>query len=174
MSGDAPAQARGPPTTARSIDVAGALTRFGRRELTSAIHRFLNCRLNRSTQHRRWRGRYLRVTRVTPLTFLPRMDGAGCPPGGRLRFMVALPRLCQELRTRELAGVLWPTWRRFDPSSSPSASFPRAPVSTSTVRPKIPQQSGAFYRSRLYLRLPIGGTFGSETAFFSRASYFVL
>src|SRR6266566_6126502 len=31
------------------------------------------------------------------------------------------PRLCQELRTQELAGVLWPTWRRFDPSSSPSA-----------------------------------------------------
>ena len=31
------------------------------------------------------------------------------------------PRLCQELRTQELAGLLWPTWRRFDPSSSPSA-----------------------------------------------------
>src|SRR5437016_12767436 len=31
------------------------------------------------------------------------------------------PRLCEELRTQELAGVLWPTWRRFDPSSSPSA-----------------------------------------------------
>src|SRR6266850_4065528 len=34
---------------------------------------------------RTWRGRYLRVTRVTPLIFLPRLpkkDVAGCPPGG--------------------------------------------------------------------------------------------
>src|SRR5258707_1337872 len=68
-----------------------------------------------------WRGRYLRVTRVTPLTLLPRMDGAGCPPGGggASGSWWPWPRLCQELRTRELAGVLWPTWRRFDPSSLP-------------------------------------------------------
>jgi hypothetical protein len=37
------------------------------------------------------------------------------------------PRLCQELRTQELAGLLWPTWRRFDPSSSPSATHIRRP-----------------------------------------------
>src|SRR5258705_9854338 len=55
--------------------------------------------------------------------FLPRMDGAGCPPGGRgaSGSWWPWPRLCQELRTQELAGVLWPTWRRFDPRSSPSA-----------------------------------------------------
>ncbi len=33
------------------------------------------------------------------------------------------PRLCQELRTQKLAAVLWPTWRRFDPSSSLSATL---------------------------------------------------
>src|SRR6266436_2203125 len=58
--------------------------------------------------------------------FLPRMDGAGCPPGGGGASGSWWPwaRLCQELRTQELAGVLWPTWRRFEPSSSPSASRP--------------------------------------------------
>src|SRR5258707_1747019 len=30
---------------------------------------------------RTWRGRYLRVTRVTPLTFYPEWDGAGCHQG---------------------------------------------------------------------------------------------
>jgi hypothetical protein len=55
--------------------------------------------------------------------FLPRMDGAGCSPGGggASGSWWPWPRLCQELRTQELAAVLWPTWRRFDPSSSPSA-----------------------------------------------------
>jgi hypothetical protein len=56
--------------------------------------------------------------------FLPRMDGAGCPLGaGRLGFTYdgLSPRLCRELRTPELAGLLWATRRRFDPSSSPSA-----------------------------------------------------
>src|SRR6266403_3437964 len=58
--------------------------------------------------------------------FLPRMDGAGCPPGGggASDSWWPWPRLCQELRTQELAGVLWPTRRRFDPNSSPSASYP--------------------------------------------------
>jgi hypothetical protein len=174
MSGDAPAQARGPPTTARSIDVAGALTRFGRRELTSAIHRFLNCRLNRSTQHRRWRGRYLRVTRVTPLTFLPRMDGAGCPPGGRLRFMVALPRLCQELRTQELAGVLWPTWRRFDPSSSPSAIDLGSLLSSAVNLPQNPQQTEIFQVNDCTGDYRRDGNLRLETTFFSKASYFAV
>src|SRR3979411_579474 len=56
--------------------------------------------------------------------FLPRTDGAGCSPGGggASGSWWPWPRLCQELRTQELAGVLWSTWRRFDPSSSPSAS----------------------------------------------------
>src|SRR5258705_5565658 len=60
--------------------------------------------------------------------FLPRMDGAGCPPGGggASSSWWPWPRLCQELRTQELAEVLWPTWRRFEPSSSPSASSPQA------------------------------------------------
>src|SRR5258706_113460 len=51
------------------------------------------------------------------------MDGGGCPPGGggASGSWWPWPRLCQELPTQELAGVLWPTWRRFDPSSSPSA-----------------------------------------------------
>src|SRR5258706_2384917 len=55
--------------------------------------------------------------------FLPRTDGAGCSPGGggASGSWWPWPRLCQELRTQKLAGVLWPTWRRFDPSSSPSA-----------------------------------------------------
>jgi hypothetical protein len=41
-------------------------------------------------------------------------------------------------------------------------------------RPKISQQREAFRELRLYLRLPSGGIFGSETAFFSEASYFVI
>src|SRR5437016_910737 len=43
------------------------------------------------------------------------------------------PRLCQELRTQELAGVLWPTWRRFDPSSSPSARLPKVACSPDEI-----------------------------------------
>ena len=56
--------------------------------------------------------------------FLPRMDGAGCPGGGGAlgSLMAALAAPLQELRTPELAGLRWPTRRRFDPSSSPSAS----------------------------------------------------
>ena len=56
--------------------------------------------------------------------FLPRMDGAGCSPGGGSASgsWWPWPRVCQEPRTQELAEVLWPTWRRFDPSSSPSAN----------------------------------------------------
>ena len=73
---------------------------------------------------RTWRGYYLRVTPRYATDFLPRIDGASCPPGGvgASGSWWPWPRLCQELRTQELAGVLWPTWRRFDPSSSPSAS----------------------------------------------------
>src|ERR1700704_5974404 len=54
--------------------------------------------------------------------FLPRTDGAGCSPGGggASGSWWPWPCLCQELLTQELAGVLWSTWRRFDPSSSPS------------------------------------------------------
>jgi hypothetical protein len=63
--------------------------------------------------------------------FLPRTDGAGCSPGGggASGSWWPWPRLCQELRTQELAGVLWPTWRRFDPSSSPSATLAEATYS---------------------------------------------
>src|SRR6266436_7487182 len=81
---------------------------------------------------RTWRGRYLRVTRVTPLTFYPEWmvqvahQGAGAPGS-----WWPWPRLCQELRTQELAGVLWPTWRRFEPSSSPSANDTAACISPS-------------------------------------------
>ncbi len=73
----------------------------------------------------------------------------------------------------ELAGVLWSTWRRFDPSSSPSATRPSVQASASTNRPKIPKQKWGFRGSRLYWRLPIFGTIGLEKAFFSKASYFV-
>jgi len=67
--------------------------------------------------------------------FLPRTDGAGCSPGGggASGSWWPWPRLCQELRTQELAGVLWPTWRRFDPSSSPSASLPQGRVFSSEL-----------------------------------------
>jgi uncharacterized membrane protein YgcG len=39
--------------------------------------------------------------------FLPRMDGAGCSPGGggASGSWWPWPRLCQELHTQELAGV---------------------------------------------------------------------
>jgi hypothetical protein len=74
---------------------------------------------------RTWRARYLRGDPRYATDFLPRMDGAGYPPGAGAPLVPLWrpwPRLCKELRTPELAGVLWPTWRRFDPSSSPSAS----------------------------------------------------
>jgi hypothetical protein len=107
--------------------------------------------------------------------FLPRMDGAGCLPGGggASGSWWPWPRLCQELRTQELAGVLWPTWRRFEPSPSPSATRPSVQASASTNRPKIPEQKWGFRGSWLYWRLPIFGTIGLEKAFFSKASYFV-
>src|ERR1700737_1889730 len=56
--------------------------------------------------------------------FLPRPDGAGCSPGGggASSSWWPWPRLCQELRTPELAGVPGATRRRFEPRSSPSAS----------------------------------------------------
>src|SRR3981189_3938084 len=66
--------------------------------------------------------------------FLPRMDGAACPPGGggASGSWWPWPRLCQELLTQELAGVLWPTRRRFDPSSSPSATCNLYHIATTT------------------------------------------
>src|SRR5258706_15225210 len=73
---------------------------------------------------RTWRGRYLRVTRVTPLTFYREWMVQVAHQGrGASGSWWPWPRLCQELRTQELAGVLWPTWRRFDPRSSPSAKL---------------------------------------------------
>jgi hypothetical protein len=56
---------------------------------------------------------------------LPRMDGAGCLPGGGgvSGSWWPWPRLCQELRTQELAGLRWATRRRFDPRFPPSATF---------------------------------------------------
>src|SRR5258707_10312112 len=73
------------------------------------------------------RGRYLRVTRVTPLTFYPEWMVQVAPGGGGASgSWWPWPRLCEELRTQELAGVLWPTWRRFEPSSSPSAGLAEA------------------------------------------------
>jgi hypothetical protein len=74
--------------------------------------------------------------------FLPRMDGAGCPPGGggASGSWWPRPRLCQELRTQELAGVLWPTRRRFEPSSSPSASDLAVCCRARSTCPKIPNK----------------------------------
>jgi hypothetical protein len=63
--------------------------------------------------------------------------------------------------------------RTFDPSSSPSANDTGSLISPPTNRPKISQQSEAFQELQLYLRMPICSIFDSETAFFSRASYFV-
>src|SRR6202171_1221564 len=44
----------------------------------------------------------------------------------------------------EFAGVRWPTWRRFDPSSSPSAIDLGGLPSNSVDRPQKPQQNEAF------------------------------
>ena len=71
--------------------------------------------------------------------FLPRMDGAGCPGGGGAlgSLMAALAAPLQELRTPELAGLRWPTRRRFDPSSSPSAKDTAACISPSMNKLRI-------------------------------------
>src|SRR3982074_3061988 len=101
---------------------------------------------------RTWRGRYLRVTRVTPLTFYPEWmvqvahQGGGGASGSRWPW----PCLCQELRTQELAGVLWPTWRRFDPSSSPAASSLFSSVSDCSYR----RQKQRVARQRLLRLVP--------------------
>src|SRR3981081_1825705 len=100
---------------------------------------------------RTWRGRYLRVTRVTPLTFYPEWmvqvahQGGGGASGSRWPW----PCLCQELRTQELAGVLWPTWRRFDPSSSPSANIADARVSPSDLLSNCARHPHGFTTSAL-------------------------
>src|SRR3982074_3288450 len=66
--------------------------------------------------------------------FLPRTDGAGCSPGGggASGSWWPWPRLCQELRTQELAGGRGSTGRRLGPSSSPSATPLRPPISCKT------------------------------------------
>jgi len=71
------------------------------------------------------------------------------------------------------AGLRWSTWRRFDPSSSPSATRPSVQASASTNRPKNREQKWDFRGSWLYRRLAIFGTIGLEKAFFSKASYYV-
>jgi hypothetical protein len=68
----------------------------------------------------------------------------------------------------------WLTRRRFDPSCSPSATIARSMHCGPWDRPKIPQQSEPFRRIGLYWRFSSCGILGSETAFFSRASYFVI
>jgi hypothetical protein len=64
-------------------------------------------------------------------------------------------------------------WRRFDTSSSPSATRPSVQASASTNRPKNREQKWDFRGSWLYRRLAIFGTIGLEKAFFSKASYYV-
>jgi len=66
------------------------------------------------------------------------------------------------------------TWRRFDPSSSPSASYFAPKTARAMDGLEIPQQSRAFLEYELYRRLATSSVFGVETAVFSRASYFVL
>jgi hypothetical protein len=58
-----------------------------------------------------------------------------------------------------------------NPSCSANAS--EAPVSPWARRPQIPQYSWAISKTRLYLRVLSQAIFCLETAFFSRASYFV-
>src|SRR3981189_1467218 len=63
--------------------------------------------------------------------FLPRMDGAGCPPGGggRLRFMVAL---AAPLPGTTYAGTRWSTLAYVEKVRSQflsSPSLPKAPFS---------------------------------------------
>src|SRR5712671_5532957 len=84
------------------------------------------------------------------------------------------PRLCQELRTQELAGVLRLTWRRFDPSSSPSAIDLGSLLSSAVDQPQNPQQTATFQvndRTGDYRR---DGNLRRETTFFSKASYFAV
>src|ERR1700686_1826407 len=68
---------------------------------------------------RTWRGRYLRVTRVTPLTFYPEWMVQVANQGrGRLRFMVALVAPLPGTTYAGTRWSTWPTWRRCGPSSS--------------------------------------------------------
>ena len=71
------------------------------------------------------------------------------------------------------ARVRWATWRRFDPSSSPSATRPSVQTSASKNRPKNPEQKWGFRGLWLYWRSAIFGTIGLEKALFSKASYCV-
>ena len=94
---------------------------------------------------------------------------------GRLRFMAALaaplPGTTVRRTSLDYAGL---RGRRFDPSSSPSASYFAPKTARAKDGLEIPQQRRAFLEYELYWRLATCSVFGVETAVFSRASYFVL
>jgi hypothetical protein len=72
------------------------------------------------------------------------------------------------------ARVRWNTRRRFDPSSSPSATSPSAPITPPNEWTDNFQLKWDFRELRLYLRSPRHIDVVSETAFFCEASYFVI
>ena len=63
----------------------------------------------------------------------------GSPPWGGLG-----PCPCQIPRPPEFVGVRWATWRRFDPSSSPSASLAAAAYSLGEIVGNRPNISSHF------------------------------
>ena len=70
--------------------------------------------------------------------------------------------------------ILNPNWRRFDPSSSPSAIDLGSLLSSAFDQPQNPQQTETFQandRTRDYRR---DGNLRLETTFFSKASYFAV
>jgi hypothetical protein len=72
------------------------------------------------------------------------------------------------------AGLPWPTWRRFDPSSSPSATALGSQLSSAVDEPQNSQQTETFQvndRTGDYRR---DGNLRRETTFFSEASYFAV
>src|ERR1700731_53967 len=72
-----------------------------------------------------------------------------------------------------MTGLSRERYRTVSSNPTLSATRPSVQASASTNRPKIPEQKWGFRGSRLYRRLPIFGRIGLETAFFSKASYFV-
>jgi hypothetical protein len=102
---------------------------------------------------------------------LPRIDCAGRPPAGLGRPPF---RLCQEPRPPELAGAPWPTWRRFDPSSSPSAIDLGNPLSNSVDQPQNAQQIETFWVNDRTRDCRRDDNLRLETTFFSKASYFAV
>jgi hypothetical protein len=56
-------------------------------------------------------------------------------------------------RTLGYCPSRWSTWRRFEPSSSPSATRPSVQASASTNRPKIPEQKVGFSRIMAVLEI---------------------